>query len=196
MRRVSDSDSDTRLRRALIDGLRRAALRIEREPDDYNWESWNTCNCGMLAQELLRRDAEALQVIIAPVFRRHLGGEPTWTNVGRTQCSPERCSATGRPLNEVFGALHDCGLTADMMHELEYLHNPEVVARVGLGSLVYNHAPHVVLYMRAWADLLEEGEAVEVSAVVSASTAPTLRAVPVPVLRVVDVRPCGKAVVE
>jgi len=48
----------------LINALRNVARRLETSSADYDWHSVASCNCGLVAQELLKLDGTALNDLI------------------------------------------------------------------------------------------------------------------------------------
>lgn len=66
------------------------------------------------------------------------------------------------PLDQVFSMLDELSLSREDVADLEHLTNKEVVARMGreVGFLGYAIRENVILYMEAWADILEEEQEV------------------------------------
>lgn len=135
----------------LINALRKAADRIEHDPSSYNWFHSESCNCGVLARELLGRPCV--------IFNN------TWRSFANDQA---KCAATGLPLHEVFAALTATGLEKRDFADLEFLGSREVASRIGVrvfnmgddwfaieGEAFKNPAV-VARYFRAQADILEE----------------------------------------
>lgn len=88
----------------LIDALRRAADRIEAPGSDYFWLRSESCNCGILAQEL---------------------GVPSefMNMIGSWDYAIERgyCTVTRIPVAHVFSTLHEAGLTDEELSEIEHM---------------------------------------------------------------------------
>lgn len=95
----------------LAEALERTAERVEKDRD-YDWSYPQSCNCGILAQELLGVNQEDLKTIIH--------GDANL--VGSWSLSAEdvmKCAVTGAPLVGVFRALKECGIDLDDFWWLE-----------------------------------------------------------------------------
>ena len=140
---------------ALISALRATAARLKLGAP-YRWTHLGACNCGHLAQTVTQLDAEAIRR-----YAMERAGE--WADQVL-----EFCPTSGYPMDEILRALFALGLTRDDLAQLEKLSSPEVLRRFSVEERVqlsYRDRDHVVAYMRAFADLLEEQLAAE-SAVV------------------------------
>lgn len=105
------------------------------------------CNCGHLAQTVTRLSAEDIR-------RYALERSGEWSEQGI-----EYCPTSGYPMDAILTSLFELGLSSTDLGQLEKLTNPEVVRRLPLElrkTISYRDRDHVVLYMRAFADLLEE----------------------------------------
>lgn len=131
--------------RPLILALRETADRLAGGAA-YNWSHFGRCNCGHLAQTLTRLDA-------AEIHRRARRELVEWSELPE-----DHCPGTGYPLDHVVDTLLELGLTRDDLRHLEDLSDTAVLARLpgGFRWLERNRADNAVLYLRAWADLLEE----------------------------------------
>lgn len=127
----------------LVSALRRTAERLERGAD-YRWSHFGQCNCGNLAQTVTRKSPRELQ------RAAYIGGGD-WG-----QQALDYCPTSGYPLDLVFDALFAIGMEPCDVQRLERLSDAQVLQRVGPSNLRHNRREDVVLYMRAWADLLEE----------------------------------------
>lgn len=129
----------------LVHALRATALRLE-EGATYQWTHMGACNCGNLAQTLTRIDR-------AELHRVALQRAGDWSEQG-----VEYCPTSGLPIDDVITTMLDAGLELRDLGELERLSAPEVLARIPLEErpLDRRERAHVVRYMRAWAELLEE----------------------------------------
>lgn len=138
--------------RALIDLLRTTADRLE-SGAPYMWGHAGKCNCGHLAQtatglsggEIHRRMLERAHL------RELSRGE--WS-----EHSEAYCGDSGMDVEFIFEALLEVGLeTRDLSH-LEYLSDPEVLARWpdGRRHLKRNDRNDAIVYLRTWAELMEE----------------------------------------
>lgn len=128
----------------LISALRRAADHIEQSPLDYEWCDAQRCNCGQVAQQLVGLEA------LGNLMYGH-GETGTW----RERAFNGYCQVTGEPVWQVIKALAAFGFERHDFEDIEFLRGNVVVQRVGY-TLVKDDPKHVVLYLRAQADLLEE----------------------------------------
>ena len=135
-----------RANRALISALRTTAARLKLGAP-YRWTHLGACNCGHLAQTVTQLDAEAIRR-----YAMERAGE--WADQVL-----EFCPTSGYPMDEILRALFALELTRDDLAHLEKLSAPEVLRRFPTEERVrisYRDRDHVVAYMRAFADLLEE----------------------------------------
>jgi len=131
---------------ALIAALRTTAARL-RLGAPYRWTHLGACNCGHLAQTVTHLDADAIRR-----YAMERAGE--WADQVL-----EFCPTSGYPMDEIFRALFELGLSRDDVAHLEKLSAPEVLQRLPLElrlQISYRDREHVVSYMSAFADLLEE----------------------------------------
>lgn len=151
----------------LITALRTAASALESGRFSYSWSNPASCNCGVLACSLLGKSMAGMTREV-DFFVHDRNKNATWRhNTGVF------CPITGIPENTLFRTLFSFGLTTKDFGELEYLSNPEVLARFPLVpqrrkwwqfrvsppqeiSLNYKNANDAAIYMRVWANLLEE----------------------------------------
>ena len=129
----------------LVSSIRRAAKKLL-EDKKYQWGHMGACNCGFLAQEITKLSKAQIHDF---AMKRH--GD--WT-----EQSIEYCPSSGYPLDEVISIMLQAGLDIDDFKNLEKLADPEVLRRISQHGqhLKHNKKEDVVLYMLAWADLLEE----------------------------------------
>lgn len=130
----------------LITALRATAAKLEAGAT-YRWTHMGACNCGHLAQTVTHLSADDIR-------RYALERSGEWAEQGL-----EFCPTSGYPMDAILSALFELGLSSDDLGRLERLTDPEVVRRLPIElrrELSYRERDHVVLYMRAFADLLEE----------------------------------------
>ncbi|MCA9611043.1 MAG: hypothetical protein KC619_35860 [Myxococcales bacterium] len=148
----------------LIDALRVTAARLEDPSTKYRWAHMGACNCGQLAQTITEIPREE-------IHRRALERAGDWG-----EQAVEHCAASGLPIDHILDAMLDVGLELGDVTRLERLSDRRVLARLPVEErrLSFRAREDVVRYMRAWADLLDEERAREVSGVrrVGAATAP------------------------
>jgi hypothetical protein len=105
------------------------------------------CNCGHLAQTVTHLDAEDIR-------RYALERSGEWA-----EQVLEFCPTSGYPMDAILAALFELGLTRQDLAHLEKLTDPEILRRLAADvrtGLSYRERDHVVLYMKTFADLLEE----------------------------------------
>lgn len=134
----------------LIEALRATARRLEAGAS-YRWTHMGMCNCGHLAQTVTGRSKDALH-------RMAMEKAGDWT-----QQVIDYCPTSGFPMDHVITSLMELGLSRRDLRHLEWLSDPEVLRRLpgdaeqaGGRYLDKRRRPHVVRYMRLWADALEE----------------------------------------
>lgn len=130
----------------LVQILRITADRIE-ETHDYHWAHVGKCNCGHLAQTITGLSASDL------FQKARTDALAEWTEYAK-----DYCPQTGQPLEEIIAAMLNCGLERRDLHRLEYLSDARVLAQLpgGMRYLRRYRPSDVALYMRTWANLLEE----------------------------------------
>lgn len=138
----------------LIEALRTTAARLE-SGDDYRWTHMGACNCGHLAQTVTQLDRATLHRIA--LERAGDWGEQ----------AVEHCPASGLPMDHVIDRMIDIGLELSDIPRLERLQDPRVIRRLPHGErdLRFRRRQDVTLYMRTWADLLDEQRALSTSGV-------------------------------
>ncbi|HEY2736090.1 MAG TPA: hypothetical protein VGI70_18965 [Polyangiales bacterium] len=130
----------------LIRALRATAARLQLGAP-YRWTHMGACNCGHLAQTVTRLDAEDIR-------RYALERAGEWA-----EQVLEFCPASGYPMDTILSALFELGLSHQDLAHLEKLTSPDILRRLApevRKGLSYRERDHVVLYMRTFADLLEE----------------------------------------
>jgi hypothetical protein len=131
-----------RLRREVIEALRTTAARL-RDGARYEWGHAGVCNCGHLAQTVTSLGR-------AEIYRQ-VAGE--WS-----EYLQDHCPVTGENLEDLATHMIRFGFEPSELAALEFLTDPEVLARLpeGRRHLRRNERDDVVLYLDAWADLLEQ----------------------------------------
>lgn len=127
----------------LIEALRKAVRQLESNAD-YQWGHMGCCNCGHLAQTLLKLHKNE-------IHQAAMGRMGDWSD----QLN-DYCPTSGYLLDSMIDGILAHGLTRDDLAKLERLSDKEIVARTGERYLVHNRREHVILYMKAWVRLLEE----------------------------------------
>lgn len=126
----------------VISVLRSTAARL-REGAKYQWGHAGACNCGHLAQAVTGLDSREIY--------RQVGGE--WS-----EHLNDYCPVTGDAMDDAATRLIRFGFLPGELSDLEYLRDRQVLARLpeGRRHLRRNSREDVVLYLEAWAELLEE----------------------------------------
>ena len=139
-------------KKELVTVLREAARKIK-SGEEYSWGDPARCNCGFLTQV-------ALDILPNPLTLKlkQQGMYGSWTESANTYCP-----TTGIPLTAIFKQLAELGLTTEDFEHLEHLSDPSVQKAAGLnfeglGGYIesFGNPAHVVKYMRAWAEQIEQ----------------------------------------
>lgn len=126
----------------LIFTLRQTAQRLNGNVS-YQWGHMGMCNCGHLAQSITGLAG-------GEIHQSALVREGDWE-----QQASDYCPTSGNLIDAVLAAMFDLGLTRSDIRHLEKLSDPAVLRRIGRHPR-FNSRDDVVLYMTAWADLLQE----------------------------------------
>lgn len=129
----------------------RKTVRKLKQNVAYQWGHMGSCNCGHLAQEMTR-------VSKADIHRFALYSEGSWTDQSRAYLRAEQagCPTSGLPMDLLISAMLDYGLEIRDLEYLEKLSDPKVLKSLDFPRLRFNQKNDVILYMKAWADLLEQ----------------------------------------
>jgi hypothetical protein len=129
----------------LIAALRETAFRLENGVH-YAWGNHGSCNCGNLLQVVSSQSGRE-------ILRQAHTGIGEWTELAE-----EYCGITLLPADQLVGQLMTTGLAPSDIHNIEYLEDRAVLERLpgGFRWLKRNQREDVILYFRAFADLLEE----------------------------------------
>ncbi|BDC98806.1 hypothetical protein [Persicobacter psychrovividus] len=131
---------------ALVDCIRKAAKNIE-QSENYQWGHMGGCNCGHLAQEITKLSAKEI----------HTYALANRTEGDWSEQTAAYCPTSGYPMDMVISLMLDKGLDVTDLKHLEKLTDPKVL-RAMAPVLMYpkhNRKNDVVLYMRTWADIME-----------------------------------------
>ncbi|MED5373042.1 MAG: hypothetical protein VX899_18635 [Myxococcota bacterium] len=131
-------------RAQLVGYLKDTVTLLESSPH-YEWGNSGACNCGHLAQVMTGHHK-------ADLHRWALERDGDWTETARSYCEN-----SGLPIDQVIDVMLSKGLQLEDIRHIEYLSHPDVLARIpGRSSLRHNQREDVILYFRAWAELLEQ----------------------------------------
>ena len=158
----------------LVTVLRETAVRLRREDTTYKWASFAHCNCGHLAQTItglapgeiqrraMRREGDwgrqANNVIPIRFPEFDYGDRPALDEGAWEPENVGACKVTGASLDQILAEMYELGLSPADVGHLERLSSPEVRRRLGNNTEYFPHhrRENVVVYLEAWADLLEE----------------------------------------
>jgi hypothetical protein len=129
----------------LVNIIRRTANKLEKGAP-YQWGHMGSCNCGHLAQEITKLS----RADIHEYATRQYGDWTTQSN--------HYCPTSGYPMDLLISKMLKVGLNVEDIKNLERLTDQQVLQTLPphLRDLSYNVREDVVLYMKAWADLLEK----------------------------------------
>lgn len=129
----------------LIQALRMTALRLD-SGVPFRWTHMGACICGNLAQTVTHLSA-------ADIHRAALQKAGDWG-----EQAYEYCPASGLPMDHIMGTLLQLGLKPADIRHLERLSDPYVLRRLPFEQQMLNRLERndVIVYLTAWADLLQE----------------------------------------
>lgn len=144
--------------------MREVAHKLSVGAVAYNWSERHSCNCGVLARQIMGLSESQLKPLISCAH------EATWVDIAN-----DRCSLTGITNDKAFAALFAAGLRFEDIGELERLSNPLVIGKMRVGGHLqpglslsnliriplyskvgYRKSRNLVAYLNAWATLIEE----------------------------------------
>ncbi len=130
----------------LINALRGTARKIQKGAP-YQWGHMGSCNCGNLAQEITQlTKAEIHQYALA-------NGRGDWN-----EQLNDYCPTSGLPMDMLMSEMLNAGLSTTDLKHLERLSDPTVLQRLPAEKRYprHNFRDDVVLYINAWASMLED----------------------------------------
>lgn len=129
----------------LIEILRKTAQSIERS-SLYQWGHMGCCNCGFLAQQIthLRKDE---------IHSAAMLGHGDWT-----EQLNDYCSTSGLPMDNLISTMVAFGFDTADLKNLERLSDIRILNCLAgeKRDLQHNVKDDVAMYMRTWANLLED----------------------------------------
>lgn len=130
-----------------IEALEKTIYNLENNVYEYNWDSYESCNCGVLAHSIIGSNS---------LYDTGYRNSPSCMGFGAS--SEFHCLTTNLPLPEVFQAVKDAGFTFEEMLHLEVLNNVKILVHPGLDrwSLDYKNKTDVIKYLKAWVEVLKE----------------------------------------
>ena len=129
----------------LIDAINNTIARL-RAGADYQWTHMGRCNCGHLAQSITNFSQEELHKLA-------LQKAGDWG-----QKAIDYCPDSGFPIDHIISVMVDIGLNTDDLYSLERLSSPRILKRLPAGRryLQHNSRDDLLLYLKTWAEMLEE----------------------------------------
>jgi hypothetical protein len=136
----------------LVAAIRQTARRLAKG-ENYQWGHMGSCNCGHLAQT------------ITHYSKGRIHGAAMWRHGDWREQLRDYCPQSGLPLDEIIDQMLEYGLSTDDLAHLERLSDPKILAMLPPEhrNLKHNVRDDVVLYLHAWANLLEEALLPEIS---------------------------------
>lgn len=128
----------------LIEALRNTARTLA-SSTHYQWGHMGACNCGFLAQEITKQRKEE-------IHSKAMERSGDWT-----EHLNDYCATSGLLFDDLISSLLAFGLDVEDLKHLERLSDGEVLRTLPLEkrNLQHNRKEDVIIYLSAWADLLE-----------------------------------------
>jgi len=129
----------------LIRYIRETADRLEGGAD-YQWGHQGQCNCGHIVQTIT-------ELSPSEIYHRVIQTTGEWSEFAN-----DYCMGTNLEIEEILDTLNYQGLSREDMRNLEYLSDESILSKLPGGKryLEKNKREDAILYMRTWADVLEE----------------------------------------
>ncbi len=130
----------------LIQALRDTARRLTAEAP-YQWGHMGSCNCGHLAQTVT-------SLTKAEIHTQALQRYGDWERQ-----LIDYCPTSGLPFDQTIDEMLALGFSRQDLTHLEKVSDPTVRMAIPFerrNALRHNQRDDVVLYLRTWADLLEQ----------------------------------------
>ena len=131
----------------IIDALRKTANQIQ-NGSRYEWGHMGSCNCGNLAQTVTTFSRAEIQ-------KYALEKRGDWN-----EQLIDYCPTSGFPMDLIIEKMIDFGFSKQDLRHLEWLSDTEIVAEVlkdkSISHLSRNSKTDTILYMKTWANLLED----------------------------------------
>ena len=128
-----------------ITALKKTIYNLENDVYHYDWCSFESCNCGVLAKTITGSNS-----LVAAGFL----DSPTQNRKYEAFCSYAYCITTKLELPLVFQSLKDSRFTIGELNGLENLNGKNIVEKTG--KLSRTNKDDVIKYLKAWVEILEE----------------------------------------
>ena len=129
----------------LITAIRKTAKELSKS-SLYQWGHMGSCNCGFLAQEIARLSR-------TEIHQRAMARHGDWN-----EQLNDYCPTSGLLMDDLITQMLDVGLDTEDLKHLEKLSDSNILRRLPAEKrfLQHNKKDDVVLYLKTWADMLEE----------------------------------------
>lgn len=126
----------------IVNALRKTALALE-NGNRYEWGHMGSCNCGNLAQTITSFTRAEIQ-------QYALQKRGDWSDQ-----LLDYCPTSGYPMDMIIERMVDYGFSAQDLRHLEWLSDSEILNFIGVPFLNRNLKSDTILYLNAWANMLE-----------------------------------------
>ena len=131
----------------IIDALRTTANQLQ-NGSRYEWGHMGSCNCGNLAQTITSFSRAEIQ-------KHALEKRGDWS-----EQLIDYCPTSGFPMDLIIEKMIDFGFSKQDLRHLEWLSDTDIVKEVlkdtSITHLSRNSKQDTILYMKSWANLLED----------------------------------------
>lgn len=126
----------------IVNALRKTAIALE-NGNRYEWGHMGSCNCGNLAQTITSFTRAEIQ-------QYALQKRGDWSDQ-----LLDYCPTSGYPMDMIIERMVDYGFSAQDLRHLEWLSDSEILSFMGVPFLNRNLKSDTILYLNAWANMLE-----------------------------------------
>lgn len=127
----------------IIDALRKTASQLE-SGNRYEWGHMGSCNCGNLAQTITSFSRAEIQ-------KYAIEKRGDWS-----EQLIDYCPTSGLPMDMIIEKMINFGFSRQDLHHLEWLSDKQVLNKMSILFLNRNLKSDTILYMKSWANLLED----------------------------------------
>ena len=127
----------------IIDALRKTASQLE-SGNRYEWGHMGSCNCGNLAQTITSFSRAEIQ-------KYAIEKRGDWS-----EQLIDYCPTSGLPMDMIIEKMINFGFSRQDLNHLEWLSDKQVLNKMGIFFLNRNLKSDTILYMKSWANLLED----------------------------------------
>ena len=127
----------------IIDALRKTASQLELG-NRYEWGHMGSCNCGNLAQTITSFSRAEIQ-------KYAIEKRGDWS-----EQLIDYCPTSGLPMDMIIEKMINFGFSRQDLNHLEWLSDKQVLNKMDIFFLNRNLKSDTILYMKSWANLLED----------------------------------------